>query len=187
MDNSAATNRRFIERGDAGGHCKIYITVDGQKKYIDEYPQFFMDAATALHRLRVKQFDARDNDVLFRFGYTSRLNRSKLTERTQDVRDGVYDSHLELMDTETVGASVNAGIRDGDTILLGHYEERIVMHDGKCFYVAHYPFNSEYGSWPTSTFRVALPRRSAMHRFMVSERDRFEHFVDNNHDWEEWA
>jgi len=177
MSALANTSQRFTEREAVGGHCKVYVTIDGQKKYVDEYPQFFQDAATALYRLRVKQFEARGSDALFRFGYT-------ITERAQDVRDGVYDSHLELTDTEAVGSEVNAGIRDSDTILLGHYEERIVMSDGECFYEAHYPFNSEYGHWSTSTFRVALCRRSAMHRTMASERDRFEYFADNNYELE---
>lgn len=177
-------NKRFIERGAVGGHCKIYVTIDGQKQYVDEYPEFFMDAANALYQLRVKQFEAGGNGGMFRFGYTSKLKRSNLTERTQDVRDGVYDSHLELMDTLAVGASVNANIRDSDTILLRHYEERVLMLDGECFYEAQYPFNSEYGHWPTSTFRVVLSSNSGMHRLMVSERDRFEDFVDNNYEWE---
>jgi len=200
---------QYLERTDT--HCKIYVKVDGKKKYVDAYPQFFQDAARALYLLRVSQFNELDDacqtasSSAGRFAVPTRPQVFTLKSgQSMSIRfglsvparpcsshselakeNGLYNSIVYFLDTHDVGDMVNDLIHPLDFIDFDHYEESIVKRDGVFFYSASYTLPPELGDWPLSDFESEVEPDGAIHRFMLRQEDRFNDFVGNNLGWKD--
>jgi hypothetical protein len=154
MFNEEDGEQQYIERTDS--HCKLYVKIDGEKKYIDAYPQFFQDAATELYKIRVSQFETMSD-------------KNNAACECLGVEDGPHEQIMIFLNTEDVGHMVNDLLCPSDSIEFDCYEERIVKKENRYFYSASYTLPPELGDWPLSEFEAGVSIGSAMHNYILAK------------------